>query len=383
MDSKLPATGTTIFTVMSQLAAECGALNLSQGFPEFNPDERLVEHVYRHMRDGSNQYAPMMGTPALRAALAEKVRLLYERDASADSEITVCSGATEGLFSAIHATVRPGDEVIVFDPAYDSYEPAVTLAGGVTRHVPLVTTPSRRDLHIDPERLKDAISDRTRLIILNFPHNPSGALIEPGDLDVLAESIRDRDVYLLSDEVYEHIVFDGAKHHSLLTHDELWERSFVISSFGKTYHVTGWKIGYCVAPEALTREFRKVHQWNTFTTVTPMQLALADFLADTPGHYDELCAFYEAKRDRFCDLLTASRFGVRKAAGTFFQVLDYAKISDEDDVGFARRLTTESGIASIPVSVFCEAPTGRSELRFCFAKNDETLEQAAEILCRL
>ena len=368
---------------MSQLAAECGALNLSQGFPEFNPDERLVEHVHRHMREGSNQYAPMMGTPALRSALAEKVSALYEREASADSEITVCSGATEGLFSAIHATVRPGDEVIVFDPAYDSYEPAVTLAGGATRHVPLITTPSRRDLHIDPERLRDAMSDRTRLIILNFPHNPSGALIEREDLDVLAEAIRDRDIYLLSDEVYEHIVFDGARHHSLLTHDELWERSFVISSFGKTYHVTGWKIGYCVAPEALTREFRKVHQWNTFTTVTPMQLALADFMADTPCHYDELCAFYAAKRDRFCDLLTTSRFGVRKAAGTFFQVLDYANISDEDDVSFARRLTTESGIASIPVSVFCEAPTGRSELRFCFAKNDETLEQATEILCQL
>ncbi len=368
---------------MSQLAAECGALNLSQGFPEFDPDERLVEHVYRHMRAGDNQYAPMMGAPALREAIADKVARLYNRPASAEQEITVCSGATEGLFSAIHATVRPGDEVIVFDPAYDSYEPAVSLAGGATRHIPLASTGARPDLHIDGDALAAAISDRTRLIILNFPHNPSGALFEREDLDTLAAAVRDREVYLLSDEVYEHIVFDGATHHSLLTYDELWQRSFVISSFGKTYHVTGWKIGYCVAPAELTREFRKVHQWNTFTTVTPMQLALADFMAETPDHYAELSSFYERKRDRFCDLLQASRFSVRKAAGTFFQMLDYANISDEDDVSYARRLTREEGIASIPVSVFCAEPTGRSELRFCFAKSDATLEQAAEILCRL
>ena len=383
MDSKLPTTGTTIFTVMSQLAAECGALNLSQGFPEFNPDERLVEHVHRHMRAGDNQYAPMMGTPELRDAIAAKVASLYGRTVDAGLEVTVCSGATEGLFSAIHATVRPEDEVIVFDPAYDSYEPSVSLAGGITRHVPLASTAGRPDLHIDGDALRDAINERTRLIILNFPHNPSGALLEPDDLETLATVTRDREIYLLSDEVYEHIVFDGAAQHSLLTHDELWERSFVVSSFGKTYHVTGWKIGYCVAPAGLTREFRKIHQWNTFTTVTPMQLALADFMAETPGHYDELCSFYEQKRDRFCDLLEASRFRVRKAAGTFFQMLDYRDISDEEDVSYARRLTEEAGIASIPVSVFCAEPTGRSELRFCFAKNDETLERAAEILCQL
>ncbi len=368
---------------MSQLAAECGALNLSQGFPEFNPDERLVEHVHRHMQAGNNQYAPMMGTPELRDAIAAKVESLYGRAVDAGLEVTVCSGATEGLFSAIHATVRPGDEVIVFDPAYDSYEPSVSLAGGITRHVPLASTAERPDLHVDGDALRNAISERTRLIILNFPHNPSGTLLEPDDLETLAHVTRDREIYLLSDEVYEHIVFDGAVHHSLLTHDELWERSFVVSSFGKTYHVTGWKIGYCVAPKDLTREFRKIHQWNTFTTVTPMQLALADFMSETPGHYDELCTFYEQKRDRFCDLLEASRFRVRKAAGTFFQMLDYGDISDEDDVGYARRLTEESGIASIPVSVFCAVPTGRSELRFCFAKNDETLERAAEILCHL
>ncbi len=383
MDSKLPATGTTIFTVMSQLAAEYGALNLSQGFPEFNPDERLVEHVHRHMRAGDNQYAPMMGTPALREAIAAKVARLYGRPVDAELDVTVCSGATEGLFSAIHATVRPGDEVIVFDPAYDSYEPSVSLAGGITQHIPLKSTEGRPDLHIDGDALANAINERTRLIILNFPHNPSGALLEPEDLETLAAAVSGREIYLLSDEVYEHIVFDGAAHHSLLTHDELWERSFVVSSFGKTYHVTGWKIGYCVAPTSLTREFRKIHQWNTFTTVTPMQLALADFMAETPNHYDELCSFYEQKRDRFCDLLEQSRFRVRKAAGTFFQMLDYTDISDEDDVGYARRLTEEAGIASIPISVFCAEPTGRSELRFCFAKNDETLEKAAEILCRL
>ncbi|MEM9404344.1 MAG: aminotransferase class I/II-fold pyridoxal phosphate-dependent enzyme, partial [Pseudomonadota bacterium] len=239
------------------------------------------------------------------------------------------------------------------------------------------------DLHIDADTLNSAVNPRTRLIVLNFPHNPSGALIERQDLDVIAQTIRGRDIYLASDEVYEHIVFDGAEHHSLLTHDELWERSFVISSFGKTYHVTGWKIGYCVAPPALTREFRKVHQWNTFTTVTPMQLGLADFMAQTPEHYAELRRFYQNKRDRFCGLLKESRFSLRKAAGTFFQVLDYGDISAEDDAGYARRLTREAGIASIPVSVFCAKPTGRTELRFCFAKHDETLEQAAEVLCQL
>ena len=383
MDSKLPTTGTTIFTVMSQLAADCGALNLSQGFPEFDPDPELLDLVDKAMRDGANQYAPMSGIPALREAIAAKAETLYQRSIDPVTEVTVCSGATEGLFSAIHAIVRSGDEVIVLDPAYDSYEPSVTLAGGVTRHVPLVTTPARPELHVDWERLADVIGDRTRLLILNFPHNPSGAILSSDDLDELAGILDGTNTYLLSDEVYEHIVFDGARHESLLRHDGLWPRSFVISSFGKTYHATGWKVGYCLAPRELSQEFRKVHQWNTFATSTPMQHAIAAFMEARPGHYEELARFYEAKRDLFCDLLSASRFTFRKAAGTFFQMLDYADVSTAADVEFARELTEQVGVASIPVSVFCEQPPTTRELRFCFAKSDDTLRQAAEKLCRL
>lgn len=383
MDSKLPQTGTTIFTVMSQLAADAGALNLSQGFPEFDPDPALIEAVARHMRDGANQYAPMMGVPELREAISEKVWFLYGRKADADTEVTVCSGATEGLFSAIHAIVRPGDDVIVFDPAYDSYEPSVTLAGGVTRHLPLVRSADRDDLHIDFEALATAINERTRLLILNFPHNPTGAVLETDDLTRLADTLRDTGIFILSDEVYEHIVFDGKAHMSMLLNDELWERSFVVSSFGKTYHATGWKIGYCVAPAELSAEFRKVHQWNTFATVNPMQRALADFMQENPDHYGNLAGFYQQKRDRFCQLLENSRFSLRPAAGTFFQMLDYSEVSELPDTEFARELVETAGVAAIPVSVFCEDPGDRRELRFCFAKHEATLADAAERLCRL
>lgn len=383
MDSKLPATGTTIFTVMSRLAADCDALNLSQGFPEFDPDPALVDLVSRHMRDGANQYAPMTGAPPLLERIADKVNTLYGRPVDADTEVTVCSGATEGLFSTIQATVRPGDEVIVFDPAYDSYEPSVTLAGGVTRHIPLVAVDDRPYPSIDWESLRKAIGPKTRLVILNFPHNPTGAILIDDDLDQLARVVGDSEALILSDEVYEHIVFDGETHKSMLCHDELWRRSFVVSSFGKTYHATGWKIGYCVAPAALSAEFRKTHQWNTFATCTPMQLALADYMQATPGHYAALSEFYEGKRDRFCELLAGSRFTYRPAAGTFFQVLEFGEISDEGDVEFARRLTRDIGVASIPLSVFCESPGNDRLLRFCFAKSDETLERAAEKLCRL
>lgn len=383
IESKLPTTGTTIFTVMSQLAAETGALNLSQGFPEFDPDPRLVDRVTRYMREGANQYAPMMGVEPLREALAEKVSALYGREADPGTEITVCSGATEGLFSSIHAVVRPGDEVIVFDPAYDSYEPAVTLAGGRTWHIPLISTAERPGLHVDWEALAGALNPKTRLIILNFPHNPTGAILARDDLDRLSEVLADRPIYLLSDEVYEHIVFDGERHYSLVEHDDLWRRALVISSFGKTYHVTGWKLGYCVAPAELSREFRKVHQWNTFASVTPMQLALADFMRETPGHYAALADFYQHKRDLFCDMLASSRFRFRKAAGTFFQTLEYDGITDDPDVDIARRLTEERKIASIPVSVFCATEPEAGTLRFCFAKHDDTLKEAGSILCQL
>lgn len=381
IDSKLPDVGTTIFTVMSQLAADCGAINLSQGFPSFDPDPRLLQLIEHYLHSPANQYAPMPGVPSLRQEIARKVLRLYGRSVDEASEVTVCTGATEGLFSSIQAIVRPGDEVIVFDPAYDSYEPAVTLAGGRTRHLPLIDVDGV--FRIDWQRLSDSINDNTRLIILNFPQNPTGAVLTADDLPRLADTVRDTNVFLLSDEVYEHIIFDGIAHESLLRHDALWERSFVISSFGKTYHATGWKIGYCVAPARLTAEFRKVHQFTTFAVTTPIQHALADFMAKTPEHYSELPVFYEAKRDHFCSLLENSRFRFRPAQGTFFQILDYSAITEEPDVDYARRLTQEIGVASIPVSVFCEEPPAGRKLRFCFAKDNATLEEAARKLCQL
>jgi len=383
ISSKLPDVGTTIFTVMSQLALDCNAINLSQGFPSFEPPDDLLSLIEHYLRSGANQYAPMPGVPALRAAIAAKVAGLYGRSADADTEITVCDGATEGLFSSIQAIVRPGDDVIVFDPAYDSYEPAITLAGGRTVHIPLTSAGDGFDFHIDWQRLADTVSEKTRLIVLNFPQNPIGSILAAADLDLLAEIVRDTEILLLSDEVYEHIVFDGARHQSMLMHDELWQRSLVISSFGKTYHATGWKVGYCIAPARLTEEFRKVHQFNCFAVVTPIQHALADFMTTTPQHHLQLAAFYQAKRDYFCDLVTASRFEFEPAKGTFFQILDYSAISDEDDVSYARRLTREIGVASIPISVFCDEPLPGNKLRFCFAKDDATLATAAEKLCQL
>ena len=383
ISSKLPDVGTTIFTVMSQLALDCNAINLSQGFPSFEPPDDLLSLIEHYLRSGANQYAPMPGVPALRAAIAAKVASLYGRSADADTEITVCNGATEGLFSSIQAIVRPGDDVIVFDPAYDSYGPAITLAGGHTVHIPLTSAGDGFDFHIDWQRLADTVNDKTRLIILNFPQNPIGSILAAADLDSLAEIVRDTEILLLSDEVYEHIVFDGARHQSMLMHDELRQRSLVISSFGKTYHATGWKVGYCIAPAPLTEEFRKVHQFNCFAVVTPIQHALADFMTTTPQHHLQLAAFYQAKRDYFCNLVTASRFEFEPAKGTFFQILDYSAISDEDDVSYARRLTREIGVASIPISVFCEEPLPGNKLRFCFAKDDATLATAAEKLCQL
>jgi len=383
IDSKLPDVGTTIFTVMSQLALDSGAINLSQGFPGFDPPEGLLARIQWHLEHGANQYAPMPGVPALRAAIAAKTERIQGRQLDPDGEITVCTGATEGLFSAITAIVRRGDEVIVFDPAYDSYEPAVTLAGGVTRHVPLRIDDNGFDFHPDWQRLADALNPNTRLIILNFPHNPTGAILGADDLDRLAGIVRNTECLLLSDEVYEHIVFDGRPHLSLLAHDELWPRSFVISSFGKTFHATGWKLGFCAAPPALTVEFRKVHQFTTFAVSTPMQHGVADFLASNPDFYEALPAFYQQKRDLFCALLAESRFRFRPAQSTFFQILDFGEISDANDVELAKRWTREVGVASIPLSVFCETPFTGTRLRFCFAKDDATLEDAAARLCEL
>lgn len=379
--SKLPNVGTTIFTRMSQLAVETGALNLSQGFPDFDGPQALREAVGRHIAAGHNQYAPMTGLPALREQVAAKVVRSYGRTVSADSDVTIVPGATQGIFCAIQALIQPGDEVIVFDPSYDSYEPSVQLAGGRCVHVPLALP----DFAIDWQRLNDALSDKTRLIILNSPHNPSGALISRAELDQLAALIRERDIYLISDEVYEHLVFDGVKHASVLAHDELYQRAFVVSSFGKTYHVTGWKTGYVVAPPALSAELRKVHQYVSFCGVTPLQWALADYMAAHPEHVEELPAFYQAKRDLFCDLLAGSRFAFSRTAGTYFQLVDYSAIrSDLGDVAMAKWLTREYGVAAIPVSVFYQQPPQDLRLvRFCFAKREETLRQAADKLCAI
>lgn len=379
--SKLPNVGTTIFTRMSQLAMEAGALNLSQGFPDFDGPQALRDAVGRHIAAGHNQYAPMTGLPALREQVAAKIARSYGRSVSADAEVTITPGATQAIFCAVQALIQPGDEVIVFDPSYDSYEPSVELAGGRCVHVPLALP----GFAIDWQRLQDALSDKTRLIILNSPHNPSGALISRAELDQLAALIRGRDIYLISDEVYEHLVFDGVQHASILAHDELYQRAFVVSSFGKTYHVTGWKTGYVVAPPALSAELRKVHQYVSFCGVTPLQWALADYMAEHPEHVEELPAFYQAKRDLFCDLLAGSRFAFTRAAGTYFQLVDYSAIRPElDDLAMAEWLTREHGVAAIPVSVFYQEPPKELRLvRFCFAKREETLRQAAEKLCAI
>ncbi len=377
--SKLPNVGITIFTQMSQLAAQTGALNLSQGFPDFDAPQALCDAVGRHIASGHNQYSPMTGLLALRQQISAKIARSYGVNVDADNEITVTPGATQAIFCAIQAVIRSGDEVIVFDPCYDSYEPSVELAGGRCVHVQL----GLNDFSIDFQKLAEALTPRTRMIVLNSPHNPSGALINRAELDQLADLIRDRDIYLVSDEVYEHLVFDGVSHASVLNHEELYQRAFVVSSFGKTYHVTGWKTGYVVAPAALTAELRKVHQYVSFCGVTPLQYALADFMAEHPEHVEELPAFYQAKRDLFCDLLAPSRFSFTRATGTYFQLVDYSQIRpDLNDVEMALWMTREHGVASIPISVFYQTPpVGQRLVRLCFAKREETLREAAEKLC--
>lgn len=376
--SKLPHIGTTIFTVMSQMANEYKAINLSQGFPDFDGPSALLNAVGAYITKGMNQYAPMSGLPVLREQIAAKVERLYGNPVSAD-EVTVTSGATEALFAAIAAVVRSGDEVIMFDPAYDSYEPAVELNGGVAIRLQLQAP----QFKMDWVQVKAVITPKTRLIILNSPHNPTGTVLSAEDMQQLLELVRGTDILLLGDEVYEHIAFNGQAHQSLNRYPELYERSFVVSSFGKTYHVTGWKIGYCVAPPALTAEFRKMHQYLTFATCTPMQLALADILRDEPEHADNLPDFYQQKRDLFCSLIAKSRFTLTPSAGTYFQIVDYSAISDLPDTQFCEWLTKEVGVAAIPVSVFCKTPPDMRLIRFCFAKGDDTLQRAAERLSAL
>ena len=379
LESKLPNVGTTIFTLMSQLAERHRAVNLSQGFPSFRPPSALLELVEQRLRGPHHQYAPMPGSMELRTAIAAKLAASYGVTADPVTEITVTSGATEAIFDAIQAVVHRDDEVVVLDPCYDSYEPSITLAGGRAVHVPL----TQPEFRVDWERLEAALNVRTRLLIVNTPHNPSGALLARADMDRLAELLRPYDCYLLSDEVYEHVVFDGAQHQTALAQPELAERCFAVFSFGKTYHATGWKLGYCVAPAPLSAELRRVHQYVTFASTTPLQEALAAYLTTHPEHHRELPAFYQERRDYFAALLAATRFRALPAAGTYFQLADYGAVSSLPDVEFARWLTIEHGVATIPVSVFYADPPNARLVRFCFAKENDTLDAAAERLRRL
>lgn len=376
--SKQPQVGTTIFTKMSALATEEQALNLSQGFPGFDCSE-VLQDLVRHYAKGHNQYAPMAGIPALRQSIAEKTQRVYDVSLSPETEITVVSGATEALFSAIHCCVHPGDEVILFDPSYDAYDPIVRLAGGVPIHL---TLKAEKGFRIDFEELARSITPKTRAIYVNTPHNPTGSIWEMEDLDALAEVLKGTNILLVSDEVYEHIVFDGKQHASVLLHPELRKRSFICGSFGKTYHITGWKMGYCLAPPYMTAEFRKVHQWVTFSSATPLQWALADMLKK-PAFYETLSDFYQQKRDLFANALAESRFKLLPSNGSFFQCVDYSAISKEFDQDLAVRLTKEIKVASIPFSVFYEEAPEQYILRFCFAKTDDVLLEAAARLSRL
>ncbi len=378
-DSKLPALGTTIFTQMSALAQQHQAINLSQGFPDFSGPDYLQQRLAYHVAQGANQYAPMTGAAPLRSAIAEKTAAQYGWQPNADNEITVTAGATEALFATIAALVRPGDEVICFDPSYDSYAPAIELAGGVVKRVALQPPL----FNVDWAAFRALLSPRTRLVILNTPHNPSATVWHQRDFEQLWQAIADHEIYVLSDEVYEHICFAPEGHASVLRHSELRQRAIAVSSFGKTYHMTGWKVGYCIAPEAISTEIRKVHQYLTFSVNTPAQLAIADMLRHAPEHWQELPEFYRARRDFLVNALSVSRFDVLPCEGTYFLLADYSAISDLDDVTFCRWLTEHAGVAAIPLSVFCADPFPHKLIRLCFAKQESTLQAAAERLCRL
>lgn len=378
-DSKLPALGTTIFSQMSALAQQYQAINLSQGFPDFSGPEYLQQRVSHYIQQGANQYAPMTGVETLRQAISDKTERCYGVRPDAATEITVTAGATEALFAAITALVRQGDEVICFEPCYDSYAPAVQLAGGEVKRIAL-TPPQFKP---DWQQFAALVSDKTRLVILNTPHNPTASVWEKEEFEQLWQAIADKPIFVLSDEVYEHICFREPGHISVLQHPELRNRATVVSSFGKTYHMTGWKVGYCVAPPAITNEIRKIHQYLTFSVHTPTQLALADMLNHAPEHYLELPNFYRSRRDFLINALKTSRFTLLPCQGTYFLLLDYSAISDLDDVEFCRYLTTEVGVAAIPLSVFCAGEFPHRLIRLCFAKEEATLQAAAEKLCQL
>ena len=378
LKSKLPKVGTTIFSVMSKLAKDHNAINLSQGFPDFKISPELSELVFENMKKGKNQYAPMPGIPELRDELSKKIEKLYSIKYNSDTEITITAGATQAIFTAITAVIEEEDEVIIFTPAYDCYSPAIELNGGKPVFIQL-TAPN---FLIDWSQVQKMITRKTRMIIINSPHNPSGTLLTTHDMLSLEKIVKASNIIVLSDEVYEHIIYDGKKHQSVALYPTLAEHSFAVYSFGKTFHNTGWKIGYCIAPENLMAEFRKVHQFNVFSANTPTQYALAEYLKNE-NNYLSLPNFYQKKRDIFCDLLKESRFKIIPAGGTYFQLLDYSEITDIKDTEFAIQLTEHNKIASIPVSVFYNSAPDSKVLRFCFAKDNETLEKASEILCKI
>jgi methionine aminotransferase len=378
LESRLTDVGTSIFAIMSKMAVDHGAINLSQGFPDFPVDPGLIDIIHRCMKEGHNQYAPMPGAPVLRNVIADVISGTYSIKVNPESEVTITAGATEALYSAIAALVHPGDEVIVFDPAYDSYNPAIRLNGGVPVHINLVYP----DFSIDWSEVKARITSRTRMIMVNTPHNPSGAVMTGNDLATLARLAEEHDLIVLSDEVYERIIFDGIKHESVLHYPSLVKRSVAVFSFGKTFHATGWKVGYAVAPEALTREIRKAHQFITFSVNTPIQLALAEYMKN-PEHYLSLGKFYQEKRDHFLNGIKGSSFEPRACHGSYFQSLSYQAISSVRDKQMAEELTVKHKVASIPVSVFYQDETDNRLLRFCFAKHEQTLDQAIEILRKL
>lgn len=378
IQSKLPKAGTTIFSVMSALAKEHQAINLSQGFPDFDCDPKLLQLANKYMQAGFNQYAPMPGTLELRERISEIISNCYQTNYSPDTEITVTAGATQAIYTCLAAFVQKDDEVIIFEPAYDCYDPSIVLQGGK----PVYSTLQAPDFKINWQDVKNKITAKTKAIIINSPHNPSGSIISKEDLDELAKLVHGTNILVISDEVYEHMVFDGKRHQSICMHPQLKERSILVSSFGKTVHTTGWKIGYVAAPKDLMVEFRKVHQFLVFVVNHPLQLALAEFLSDT-SRYTELKNFYQEKRDFFLKITSSSRLMPLKTAGTYFQLMEYSKISNEKDTDLAIRLTKEKKLATIPLSVFYQNQNDIQLLRFCFAKKNETLEKAAEIICSL
>lgn len=385
--TKLPGVGTTIFTIMSALASKHGAINLGQGFPDFDPDPLLLDEVHAAMKEGHNQYPPMPGIASLREAISSKVKSLYGRHYDSDSEITVTAGASEGLMATIMALVHPGDEVIVIEPFYDLYNPVITLCGARPVIVPMLAPDAAHESYrVDWQRVQDAVTAETRALIVNFPHNPTGITLTESDLDALEEITANTDIVLISDEVYEHVVLDGKPHLSLSQRPSLASRSVIVSSFGKTYHVTGWKIGYCCAPAAITAEIRKVHQFNVFTVVTPMQYALARYMSD-PSRHLSLGEFYQTKHDRLFDGLSAMRFKPIRSSGTFFLLADYREITDMPEAEFSQWLTVEHGVGVIPMSAFYRDPSSTNAnhglVRFCFAKKEATLDAAIDRLKQL